>query len=138
MRKQIRNIINEIIENQSGDYYRTTIKGAYVDSYDLKKVKFPEGNLDLDIMFSDFVVTWDLDMEGRSWGIKNIGSVIKNISGIVLVQDFDTKEVMLEETINVGPDNQEWTIENKMAVDGGALYPNSIEISFAAKTIVVS
>jgi len=138
MRKQIRNIINEIMENQGGDYYRTTIKGAFVDSYDLEKVKFPEGNLDLDIMFSDFVVTWDLDMEGRSWGIKNIGSVIKNISGTVLVQDFDTREVMLEETINVGPDNQEWTIENKMTVGGGSLYPNSIEISFAAKTIVVS
>jgi hypothetical protein len=137
-RKHIRNIINEIMENQGDDYYRTTIKGAYVNSYDFEKVKFPNDERDLDVMFSDFIVVWDLDMESRSWGVKNIGTVIKTISGTILVEDFDTREVVLEETINVGPDNNEWTIENKMSIEGGSIYPTSLEINFAKKTIEVS
>lgn len=135
MRKEIRKILNEVAGK---DYYRTEVKSGNVECYDFKEIKFAGDQRDLDVMFSNFIVIWDLDMEARSWGIKSIGASIVAVGGSIIVEDFDSGETVHEEKIDVSNVSSEWKIENKMEVVNGTLYPTSIEIVYKTKTIIVS
>ena len=89
-----------------------------------------------DYQFTDAIINWDMEIEARSWGVKNIYPFVRNVTLEVEIYEYTDDEDKLVETIEIA-EELGWKYDNEFASKGDGLCPQEIYIDFAAKKIEI-
>lgn len=80
----------------------------------------------------NFTVEWGAEIEMRSWGIKEIDTMIYSVKGMLEIEDKAGNFTGLEFN------SKGWKILNELKVENDYLCPVDIGIDYKKKTIEVS
>ena len=89
---------------------------------------------EFDYQFTDAIIKWDMEIEARSWGVKNIYPFVRNVTLEVEVYEYTDDEDKLIETISISEEDN-WEYSNEFASKGDGLCPQDIYIDFVKKKI---
>ena len=89
-----------------------------------------------DITDIDFKVIWDLNIDSRNWGIKDLSINIKKIIGVFTVSIW-TDEENKDFQFTFNPEEEGYRIKSELEISS-SIAPSNIEIDFKNKTITVS
>lgn len=131
--------LNESINDLS---FSTSIINS-MDEYSLKGSEFAIKNnipIDLnsnyDISDSDFTVNWMLDLDARSWGIKDLSINIKRVYGTFTINIWG-EDGDIPHYLDFNSDDLGFEIKTDLEIKG-SIIPTNIEINFKDKKITIS
>jgi hypothetical protein len=105
------------------DSYTTRLDKKQLDVY-----SSPEGTVATD---GEVVVTWRLEEEHRSWGVKSLDPVIERVVGHLIVENGDAQQIDLNHfVVDSGWDNGEREMPP-------SIYPRRAEINVRQSTIKI-
>lgn len=113
--------------------FRTDLKHDSVDIL-LDNAMYP----DLYVDESDAVVIWEVDIESRSWGIKDISANIIAVRFNYTINDLESMKTVEEKEIDITSTNTKgYKIEIGSRSEGNQLVPSGITLDEKTKTITV-
>lgn len=158
LREKIKNIIKESFENDKN--FETTIDSYGVSLYGLAEI-FKGIDIDNLQYETKFSVLWSIEVESRTWGIKDIHIIVYSVRGSIdwSMDKEELDDMQLTKLKKIANHESETTIEgsiefsslNKMngrewtldssdfeVKQGGELYPTDLIIDFAKMKITIS
>jgi len=102
-----------------------------------RNVSIYEAGRCLDLVWANFTVEWELDMEYRSWGVKSFGSNVLDVRGDyqLPLYYFDRKDEITDHQFTLGG----YKIINEIALtEHGQMMVSEVEIDLTNKTVTVS
>jgi hypothetical protein len=110
-------------------------------------IKTEEGN-EVEVSEIQSTIYWELDPDMRSWGIKSMGVVIRNLTANIYweinewseqdLRDYNKSSGEIEFDLS-SPQFKDWKIINELEFQhDGQIYPTYVQIDFANKTVTVS
>ncbi len=111
------------------EYFLNGSEFALKNDYPLTK----DSNYNIDDF--NFNVIWELNIDARNYGIKDISVNIKKVVGTftLILWDDDT-----ELNVDFNPEELGFKIINDIKISNSAIAPSSIEINFKDKTVTVT
>ena len=104
-----------------------------IDKLDLKKKGIKEEDIDIGVGYC--VVKWELSIETRDWGVKNISAYTTSIELELYVEWYDKDDKKYDKTISV--DLTDFEIDNENEGFNGTFSVDNVSIDFEDKTINV-
>jgi len=136
--------------------FTTVITKESVSTYWLDAYLNINSDVDVDIESATFTINWVLEIDARDWGVKDISTTVRDISGTIAwyvpndgLTETDVAEIKAAGGVLYNNDNWEGSFHlpadwqtsltsNIELSNGKACYPTDIEIDFKAKTYVIS
>jgi hypothetical protein len=81
-----------------------------------------------------FTVFWELEIDSKEWGVKDLSVNIKSIIGRFVVNMWD-KDTSYEVEFN--PEQEGFKVSNKMEINS-FITPTNIEIDFRSKNLTIN
>lgn len=104
-----------------------------IDKLDLKKKGIKEEDIDIGVGYC--VVKWELSIETRDWGVKNISAYTTSIELELYVEWYDKDDKKYDKTISV--DLTDFETDNENEGFNGTFSVDNVSIDFEDKTINV-
>ena len=104
-----------------------------IDKLDLKKKGIKEEDIDISVGYC--VVKWELSIETRDWGVKNISAYTTSIELELYVEWYDKDDKKYDKTISV--DLTDFETDNENEGFNGTFSVDNVSIDFEDKTINV-
>ena len=104
-----------------------------IDKLDLKKKGIKEEDIDISVGYC--VVKWELSIETRDWGVKNISAYTTSIELELYVEWYDKDDKKYDKTISV--DLTDFETDNENEGFNGTFAVDNVSIDFEDKTINV-
>ncbi len=82
---------------------------------------------------SNIRINWDVAIEFRDWGIKDVSVYVTSVEGILSIEDFEIEDYP---NAPLEIDFSKWDIETNFEIGDGR--PDNIEFDIKEKSIIVS
>ena len=92
---------------------------------------------DIELTDTNMFVNWQLDLELREYGIKNIGVSIISVEGELWFVDLTNDVPAYKFPVMFENGKDGWTIDVELTMEG-AVFPGDLSIDFQKKTISIT
>lgn len=118
-------IVRKLVEDSNN--YRTEVD---VDVEGLESGWMADGKVS---------VTWSLEMDARSWGVKDIVPVILSVEGSVETTfTGDAEDQTKELPISWQAGDPAFTVDTEFNITGSAVFPKSVNVDLRRKRMTVA